>query len=120
MQSNRVPDKTEEEFEFDETELEVNHDKWCPDLRFLSEQGGPYLVYYGFEREWKVTAFNDEVRDFDGSESMFFEKKVRNIWLNFGPQHPAAHGVLRLILELEGEVKTHCKAMCILIRNNNV
>jgi NADH-quinone oxidoreductase subunit D len=30
--------------------------------------------------------------------------KKRNFLLNFGPQHPAAHGVLRLILELDGEV----------------
>lgn len=29
--------------------------------------------------------------------------KVKNLFLNFGPQHPAAHGVLRLIVELEGE-----------------
>lgn len=32
------------------------------------------------------------------------EKDVKNITLNFGPQHPAAHGVLRLVLELDGEV----------------
>lgn len=31
-------------------------------------------------------------------------KKVKNFLINFGPQHPAAHGVLRLILELDGEV----------------
>ena len=32
------------------------------------------------------------------------EPKTRNMTLNFGPQHPAAHGVLRLVLELDGEV----------------
>ena len=31
-------------------------------------------------------------------------KEKKTLYLNFGPQHPAAHGVLRLILELDGEV----------------
>jgi NADH dehydrogenase I D subunit len=31
-------------------------------------------------------------------------KKIKNMTMNFGPQHPAAHGVLRLVLELDGEM----------------
>ncbi len=34
------------------------------------------------------------------------EATVRNFNINFGPQHPSAHGVLRLVLELDGEVVT--------------
>ena len=30
--------------------------------------------------------------------------EIQNYTMNFGPQHPAAHGVLRLILEMNGEV----------------
>ena len=32
------------------------------------------------------------------------EDKIRNTVINFGPQHPSSHGVLRLVLELDGEV----------------
>jgi len=32
------------------------------------------------------------------------ETQIRNFTLNFGPQHPAAHGVLRLVLEMDGEI----------------
>lgn len=31
------------------------------------------------------------------------KQEIRNYTMNFGPQHPAAHGVLRLILEMDGE-----------------
>jgi NADH-quinone oxidoreductase subunit D len=34
--------------------------------------------------------------------------KIQNYMINFGPQHPAAHGVLRLVMELDGEVIERC------------
>ncbi len=45
----------------------------------------------------------------DGTDKGFHdaetgEQKIRNFNINFGPQHPAAHGVLRLVLELDGEI----------------
>ena len=36
------------------------------------------------------------------------ERRIRNFNINFGPQHPAAHGVLRLVLELDGEIVSRC------------
>ncbi len=47
----------------------------------------------------------------DGSkfgDELAGEQKIRNFNINFGPQHPAAHGVLRLVLELDGEVVERC------------
>ncbi len=43
--------------------------------------------------------YDDNSTDFETGE-----QKIRNFNINFGPQHPAAHGVLRLVLELDGEV----------------
>lgn len=37
---------------------------------------------------------------------MAAKKETKNMTINFGPQHPAAHGVLRLVLEMDGEVIT--------------
>ena len=48
----------------------------------------------------------------DGSEgfgdAQTGEQNIRNFNINFGPQHPAAHGVLRLVLELDGEIVERC------------
>jgi len=40
----------------------------------------------------------------DDVEHYVPEQEMTNLTINFGPQHPAAHGVLRLVLELDGEV----------------
>ncbi len=45
----------------------------------------------------------------DGStDAATSEQQIRNFNINFGPQHPAAHGVLRLVMELDGEIIERC------------
>jgi NADH-quinone oxidoreductase subunit D len=36
------------------------------------------------------------------------EVEIKNYTMNFGPQHPAAHGVLRMVMELDGEIIVRC------------
>ena len=46
----------------------------------------------------------EEFRDELGHVRDPGDERISNYTINFGPQHPAAHGVLRLIMELDGEI----------------
>ena len=48
------------------------------------------------------------MRDDQSPNSSKEKGSSRNFNINFGPQHPAAHGVLRMVLELDGEVVERC------------
>jgi NADH-quinone oxidoreductase subunit D len=43
-------------------------------------------------------------RDVELGDQNAGDVEIQNYTINFGPQHPAAHGVLRLVLELDGEI----------------
>ena len=45
--------------------------------------------------------------------------EIHNYTFNFGPQHPAAHGVLRLILEVDGEMIQSCRSAYWFIASRN-
>lgn len=70
---------------------------WYPDGKYFKQQHAP-ILYPG-----EVVPIIPYIppSKYPGPP---IEKKVKNMVLNFGPQHPAAHGVLRLILELDHEV----------------
>ncbi|CAH1795923.1 unnamed protein product [Owenia fusiformis] len=69
--------------------------QWKPDADYMKQFEGAVMFPDEVTSKWKPNALN--------VNALQREKKVQNITLNFGPQHPAAHGVLRLVLTLDGE-----------------
>jgi NADH dehydrogenase (ubiquinone) Fe-S protein 2 len=55
-------------------------------------------LYSIFEKIYKTNFYNFMLKKKE------LNRELKSFTINFGPQHPAAHGVLRLILELEGEI----------------
>ncbi|XP_017774449.1 PREDICTED: NADH-ubiquinone oxidoreductase 49 kDa subunit [Nicrophorus vespilloides] len=70
--------------------------KWYPDSEYFSQFDGPVMFNNEVTKNWVLPPMSGKMSP--------VEKSVKNVTLNFGPQHPAAHGVLRLVLDLEGEV----------------
>lgn len=78
---------------------------WYPDARFWKQYKG-MDGYYSQEdfKELQAQGYESyrHVTE-QPNEDMFEERVLKNSQLNFGPAHPAAHGVLRLVLQLDGE-----------------
>jgi NADH dehydrogenase (ubiquinone) Fe-S protein 2 len=85
---------------------------WYPDKEYLRKYNGKMVLYDDelppegtIAREVTLggtAAYKTDLMDND-MQLPQPERFVKNMQLNFGPQHPAAHGVLRLVLQMDGE-----------------
>ncbi|XP_071483908.1 NADH dehydrogenase [ubiquinone] iron-sulfur protein 2, mitochondrial-like [Diadema antillarum] len=74
--------------------------QWQPEVKDIEQYSKAVMYPDDVTAKWPAPPWDD--RD------PIAEKDVANLVINFGPQHPAAHGVLRLVLELSGESIVRC------------
>uniref|UniRef100_A0A674HEU8 NADH dehydrogenase [ubiquinone] iron-sulfur protein 2, mitochondrial n=20 Tax=root TaxID=1 RepID=A0A674HEU8_TAEGU len=74
--------------------------QWQPDIEWAQQFAGAIMFPSKATEKWVPPPWNDK--------DPVAHKKVASLTINFGPQHPAAHGVLRLVLELSGETVKRC------------
>lgn len=79
-----------------ETSFRLVHKAWFPDAEFIKQFDGPVMYTDEITAKFKIPPANGKMP--------LPERKVKNLVINFGPAHPAAHGCLRMIAHLDGEV----------------
>ncbi|KAM6909504.1 NADH dehydrogenase [ubiquinone] iron-sulfur protein 2, mitochondrial [Xenentodon cancila] len=95
--------------------------QWQPDVEWMEQYAGAVMYPTAINEKWVPPPWNGthDCKPFtvfilhscgvsSTDKDPPAEKDVSNLTINFGPQHPAAHGVLRLVLELSGESVKKC------------
>jgi len=75
----------------------------------VSDQSTTFDPYASSRETTEGTVYSVTGGDWDSLVSEIGERKEERIIVNMGPQHPSTHGVLRLVLELEGETVTEVR-----------
>ena len=83
------------EVRYDDEQKRVVYDK----VRLAQE-----FRNFDFLSPWEGAGYVPLPGDEKAKGGIVMAENLRNFTINFGPQHPAAHGVLRLVLELDGEI----------------